>query len=80
MIVTRNGMNDDKNIDLIITVPEELVCSGFERPFTEEEKDILIKAIGNGTKLPKGTQYTLYLWNKNLEDIEIENNNSLKNV
>lgn len=40
-----------ENIDLIISVPEELVCSGFERPFTEEEKDILIKAIGNG--IPK---------------------------
>ena len=36
---------------LIIDVPEELTFEGFERPFTEEEKDILIKAVGNGTPL-----------------------------
>jgi len=36
---------------LIIDIPEELTCEGFERPFTEEEKNILIKAIGNGTPL-----------------------------
>ena len=39
---------------LIINVPEKLICEGFERHFTEEEKNILIRAIGNGTKLPKG--------------------------
>ena len=39
---------------LIIDIPEKLVCEGFERHFTEEEKNILIKAIGNGTPLPKG--------------------------
>jgi hypothetical protein len=38
---------------LVIDVPQNLVCKGFERPFTEEEKNILIKAIGNGTPLPK---------------------------
>ena len=65
-------MNDDENIDIIISVPKELACSGFESPFTEEENDILIKAIGNGTRLPKGSQYTLWLWNKNLEDVAKE--------
>lgn len=39
---------------LIIDIPEKLVCEGFERLFTEEEKNTLIKAIGNGTPLPKG--------------------------
>lgn len=33
---------------LIIDVDEKLVCEGFERPFTEEEKATLIRAIGNG--------------------------------
>lgn len=32
---------------LIIDVDEKLVCEGFERPFTEEERNILIRAIGN---------------------------------
>lgn len=35
-------------MQMIIDVPEKLVCEGFERPFTEEERDILIRAIGNG--------------------------------
>lgn len=34
---------------LIIDVDEKLVCEGFERIFTEEERNILIRAIGNGT-------------------------------
>ncbi len=38
---------------LIIDVDEKLVCEGFERHFTEEEKDILIRAIGHGTSLPR---------------------------
>lgn len=42
------------DVELVIKIPEGLVCDGFERPFTEEEKNILIKAIGNGTSLPKG--------------------------
>lgn len=33
---------------LLIDVDEKLVFEGFERPFTEEEKAILIRAIGNG--------------------------------
>ena len=33
---------------LIIDVDKKLVCEGFERTFTEEERDILIRAIGNG--------------------------------
>lgn len=33
---------------LIIDVDEKLVCEGFERHFTEEEKDILIRALGHG--------------------------------
>ena len=41
-------------MELVIKIPEELVYEGFERPFTEKEKDILIKSIGNGTPLPKG--------------------------
>ena len=41
-------------MQIVINVPGELACEGFERPFTEEEKNILIKAIGNGTPLPKG--------------------------
>lgn len=41
-------------MQIVIDVPEKLTCEGFERPFTEEEKNILIKAIGNGTPLPKG--------------------------
>lgn len=36
---------------LIIDVDEKLVCEGFERPFTEEERDVLIRAIGNGVEL-----------------------------
>ena len=40
---------------LIIDVDEKLVCEGFERPFTEEERNILIRAIGNGrTYNPSG--------------------------
>jgi len=34
---------------LIIDIDEKLACEGFERIFTEEERDILIRAIGNGT-------------------------------
>lgn len=34
---------------LLIDVDEELVCKGFEQPLTEEERNILIRAIGNGT-------------------------------
>ena len=34
---------------LIIDIDEKLVCEGFERIFTEEERDILIRAIGHGT-------------------------------
>ena len=41
------------DIELIIKVPEKLVCEGFERPFTEEERKILINAIGNAILLPK---------------------------
>ena len=47
-------MGENKKIQLIIEVDEQLVCEGFERPFTEEERNILIRAIGNGTPLPKG--------------------------
>lgn len=32
----------------LIDADEKLVCEGFERSFTEEERDILIRAIGNG--------------------------------
>lgn len=35
-------------MQMIIDVDEKLVCEGFERPFTEEEKATLIRAIGNG--------------------------------
>lgn len=42
------------DIELIIKVPEKLVCEGFERPFTEEERKILINAIGKGIFLPEG--------------------------
>lgn len=35
-------------MQMIIDVDEKLVCEGFERPLTEEERDILIRAIGNG--------------------------------
>lgn len=35
---------------LIIDVDEKLVCEGFERTFTEEERNILIRAIGNGVE------------------------------
>ena len=41
-------------MQIVIDIPEKLACEGFERSFTEEEKNILIKAIGNGTSLPKG--------------------------
>lgn len=47
-------MSTNKKIKLIIEVDENLVCEGFERPFTEEERNILIRAIGNGTPLLKG--------------------------
>ena len=36
---------------LLIDVDEKLVCEGFVRNFTEEERDILIRAIGNSTSL-----------------------------
>ncbi len=49
-------MGDD--IKLVIKVPKKLVCEGFERPFTEEEKSILIKAIGNGKTLPEAQAIT----------------------
>lgn len=32
----------------IIDVDENLICEGFVRNFTEEEKDVLIRAIENG--------------------------------
>lgn len=35
---------------LIIDVDEKLVCEGFIRTLTEEERNILIRAIGNGVK------------------------------
>lgn len=41
-------------MQIVINIPEKLACEGFERFFTEEEKNVLIKAIGNGTPLPKG--------------------------
>ena len=41
-------------MQIVIEIPEKLACEGFERSFTEEEKNILIKAIGNGIPLPKG--------------------------
>ena len=41
-------------IQLIIEVDEKLVCEGFKRSFTEEERNTLIRAIGNGKPLPKG--------------------------
>lgn len=45
-------MND--YIELVINVPKNLVYEGFDRHFTEEEKDVLIKAIGNAKPLPQG--------------------------
>lgn len=39
-------------MQIVIDIPEKLACEGFERSFTEEEKNILIRAIGNGTPLP----------------------------
>jgi len=42
------------DIELVIKISEKLACEGFERPFTEEEKSVLIRAIGNGIPLPKG--------------------------
>lgn len=41
-------------MQIVINIPEKLACEGFERSFTEEEKNVFIKAIGNGTPLPKG--------------------------
>jgi len=38
-------------MQIVIDVPEKLAYEGFERSFTEEEKNILIKAIGNGIPL-----------------------------
>jgi hypothetical protein len=38
-------------VKLIIDVNPRLFRDGFERPFTEEEKNVIIKAIGNGTPL-----------------------------
>lgn len=34
---------------LIIDAPDEIVKKGFEGPLTDEERQILIRAIGNGT-------------------------------
>ena len=39
---------------LIIDAPDEIVEKGFEGPLTDEERQILIRAIGNGIPLPKG--------------------------
>lgn len=39
---------------LLIDVDKKLVCEGFERQFTEEEKDTLIRAIGKGTPYNEG--------------------------
>ena len=41
-------------MQIVIDVPEKLIYEGFKRPFTGEEKNILISAIGHGTPLPKG--------------------------
>jgi hypothetical protein len=41
-------------MQIVIDVPQKLVYEGFERPFTEKEKNVLIKSIGNGTPLQKG--------------------------
>jgi len=45
----------EKQIKLIITVPEDVVCKGFEQPLTEEERQTLIRAIGNGTLYKENT-------------------------
>ena len=37
-----------KTIKLVVEVPEKLVYDAFENHLNEHEKDILIKAIGNG--------------------------------
>ena len=39
----------------IIEVDENLICEGFVRNFTEEEKDVLISAVRNSTPLPNIT-------------------------
>ena len=44
----------NEKMQMVINIPKKLACEGFERPFTEEEKNVLIKAIGNGKTLPKG--------------------------
>jgi len=36
-------------VKLIIDAPDEIVKKGFEGPLTDEERQILIRAIGNGT-------------------------------
>lgn len=38
-------------MNILIDIPEKLALDGFERSFTEDEKDTLVKAIGNGTPL-----------------------------
>lgn len=47
---------------LIIDVDEKLVCEGFERHFTEEEKDTLIRSIGNGTPYKERPSITQGHW------------------
>ena len=34
---------------LVIDAPDEIVEKGFEGPLTDEERQVLIRAIGNGT-------------------------------
>ena len=54
---TRSNECQCGRIKLLIDVDEELVCKGFEQPLTEEERNILIRAIGNGRSYeerPKG--------------------------
>ncbi len=41
-------------MNIVIDIPEKLACEGFERPLTDAEVGILLRAIGNGTPLPKG--------------------------
>lgn len=53
---------------MLIRVPEGFFSEGFNRPFTEEEKDRLIKSIGGDPYLCKELVNILEAWSMSRGD------------
>ena len=55
---------------LIIDAPDEIVKKGFEGPLTDEERQILIRAIGNGISYeePQGEREFIEILAQNVPD------------